>query len=101
ANFDEGHMNNPKSMIEQLRERVKISERFTSAIAKLRGMSLNNTSLQQLLDKGPEAGLAGAEALAAGGAGMIKEVNTLTGQLATAGDTLGKSAAGQFHDAGI
>lgn len=97
---DEGHMNNPAALVDQMRGRLDQAKRFADLITQLTG-KLNKTSLQELIDKGVEGGLAAAEALVAGGPATIAEVNKITAELNTVGTNLGKHAATQFHQAGI
>lgn len=89
------------SLINELKDRLVAAQRFANLIRDLTSQGLNKTSLKQLLEAGVEGGLATAEALAAGGAVAISEVNTLTNQIAQQGASLGNSAASTFYDAGI
>lgn len=88
------------SIVDDLRQRVNAAKRFESLIDQLRG-KLSKAQLQQLLARGVEGGLTTAEALVAGGPKVIREVNTLSAQLAAAGTRLGADAAQHFHGAGI
>lgn len=97
---DEGHMNSPTALVDQMRAKLDQAKRFADLIGQLTG-KLNKTSLQELIDKGVEGGLAAAEALVAGGPATITEVNKITAELDKVGTNLGKHAATQFHQAGI
>lgn len=90
-------------IIAQLRARVAQAEKFARTIQLLRSRQygLNETSLQQLIDAGPEAALATAEAIAAGGTDAVAEINKLTDRLGRAGGQLGTDLSKQFHQAGI
>lgn len=92
------------AMLDQLRTQVADAERFAAIIRELTdgtGVKLNSTTLQQLLDAGPEAGLATAEALAAGGDAALKEINSLTAELASTGTSLAADMSSQFFNIGL
>lgn len=91
-------------LIDQLRDKVKDAQRFAELIRELSddaGVKLNQTSLQQLLDAGPEAGLETVEALVKGGDEALNQVNDLTQQLLDAGGSLGSEMSDQFFDVGL
>jgi len=88
-------------LLEDLRAKVASAAQYSATLRQLAQAGLNRTSLQQLIDAGPEGGLATAAAIAAGGQAAIKEVNTLTGQLVTTGQGLGTAMSAEFHTAGI
>lgn len=89
------------NMLEQLRERAAKAERFNQLIRQLAKDKLNRTTIQQLLDAGPEASLATAEAIARGGDAAVNEINRLTANIADSGRELGNSLATRYHAAGI
>lgn len=92
------------AMLDQLRTQVADAKRFAAIIRELTdgtGVKLNSTTLQQLLDAGPEAGLATAEALAAGGDAALKEINSLTAELASTGTSLAADMSSQFFNIGL
>lgn len=102
AGIEEGHLNAPETLLAQLREQAARADRFDAAIRALRGTGgLNQTTLKQLLEAGPDAGLAAAEALVAGGAGTIAEVNALTQKIAAQGQALGDRMSKDFNQAGV
>lgn len=89
-------------IIAGLTKSVDKAKQFFALLKRLKGAGLNKTTLQQLIDAGPEGGLAIAQALADGiGTGLIKQVNGLVKQLTgVAGDTA--DTMGHFmKDAGI
>lgn len=91
-------------LIDQLRDQVAQAERFAQIIRNLTdssGAQINQTTLEQLLAAGPEAGLATAEALIAGGDAAIAEINALTQQLTQTGQQLGSQMSDQFFDVGL
>ncbi|GAA5154807.1 hypothetical protein GCM10023340_38940 [Nocardioides marinquilinus] len=92
------------SLLDQLEDRAERAKRFAALIASFRdkqGPKLSETAIQQLLDQGPEAALATAEAIAAGGASAINDINALQAQIAAAGGGLGQTMAKEFKQAGI
>ncbi|WP_134739994.1 phage tail tape measure protein [Nocardioides sp. 503] len=89
------------NLLDQLQQRAVAADRYALLIQQLRDAGLNDTSLQDLIDKGPEAGLATAEALISGGSTVIGQVNQLTTQIAQAGGRLGDEMATHFYGAGI
>jgi len=56
---------------------------------------------QELITAGPTAGLATAEAIVAGGASAVTQINSLTSQIAAQGASLGETMRVKFHGAGI
>lgn len=89
------------SLLDQLRDRAVAAQRYAELIRKLTRAGLNDTTLQQIIDAGVDGGLATAEALTAGGASAISEVNALTQQIARSGSGLGAAMAKEFKQAGI
>lgn len=89
------------ALLSELKGKVAAAARFSALLQQLSKAKLSKVALQQLIDAGPDAGLATAEAIAAGGAGAIAEVNSLTAQLVSTGQTLGNSMSHEFHAAGI
>lgn len=85
----------------QLRNAIAQTKQFTGYIDKLRKMKLNDVSLRQLIDAGPEAGMAAAKALVQSGQAGVNQIDTLQGQLNKAGEKLATTANNQFFAAGI
>jgi hypothetical protein len=54
-----------------------------------------------MLDAGPEAALATAEAIASGGTAAVTEINALQSQLAATGTQLGNAMANKYYGAGV
>lgn len=89
------------SLLNQLENRVLGAERFEVLLEQLAGDGLSRASIQQLLDAGPEAALATAEAIASGGAASITAMNELQARLAASGDRLGDKMADRYYGAGV
>ncbi len=85
----------------QLRGAIAQTKQFTVYVDKLRKMKLNETSLRQIIDAGPEAGMAAAKALVQSGQAGVDQIDKLQAQLTTAGNSLATSANNQFYAAGI
>lgn len=90
-----------QTIIEDLRLKAIAAQDFTAVMSSLTGMGLNQTTLDQLYQAGPEAALATAQALQAGGVAAVSEVNALTSQIDAAGTALGTSAAATMHGAAV
>lgn len=85
----------------QLRSAIDQTKRFTAYVNQLRKMKLNDTSLRQIIEAGPQAGMAAAKALVQSGQAGVNQIDKLQGQLTTAGNKLATSANDQFYAAGI
>lgn len=88
-------------IIAGLRGSVQQARAFAQVITQLQNMGLNQTALEQLIDAGPEAGLAAANAILAEGAGAVAAINDLQIKLQNQADYLGQFAADNMYDAGI
>ena len=90
--FDKGTLTSG-TIIEQMRDRLRVAQNFAGALTTLRSLGLNNTSLQEILRAGPGQGLEIAQALASGGSSAVGEVNSLEALLARTGSYLGDVGA--------
>lgn len=87
----------------QLRAAIANTQRFTQDIKQLQALHLNRTTIQQLIEAGPVAGLPAAEALLqAGQAGITGSggINELQGTLTGLGNDLANDTAGELYKAG-
>lgn len=80
---------------------IASARQFGAAISQLTALGLNQTSLRQLIEAGPEAGLASAQALSRSGAAGIAEINALQGQLGAQAVKVSDSITDTFYKAGI
>lgn len=87
------------NMVRTLTMSVAKAKEFNNVIAGLKGAGLNNTSLSQLVEAGPAAGLKAAKALLASGTGGVAIINDLNSQLKAQGDSIGKTITGSIFDA--
>lgn len=81
------------SLLDQLKSKVAAAQQFASTLRQLRKAGLNETSLANLRDAGPEGGLKAAQTLLSGGAGGISEVNSLVKQLTLTAKTFAEQEA--------
>lgn len=86
---------------QQLLSAIGTTRQFSAAIESLTAAGLNQTSLRQLVEAGPAAGLAAARALLSGGAAGVAQINQLQTQLDAQGKALGTSVADTFYTSGI
>lgn len=86
-----------QSVIGNMSARLATIKKFGQQLQDLRSLGLNNTSLQDIIAAGPEAGSQIAAALLKEGASAIGQVNDLESQLAGAASGIGDfSAQSQF-----
>lgn len=79
------------SILDQLKKKADQAVAFAKGITALRKAGLNETSIGQLRDAGPDTGAAAVQQLLTGG--NIGAVNALMKQIQAAGATLGSSEA--------
>lgn len=89
------------ALISDLQDRLAKVTEFTAKINELTQEGLNQTALQQLLQAGVDSGLATAEAIAAGGAGAIQQINDLQAQIAAQGQQLAEQTGQAFYGQGV
>lgn len=99
--LDDSGATSADAIIAGLQGDVAKADAFQDAMNKLILMGLNDTALQQIKDKGIEAGLATAQAIVAGGPNAIGQINTLSAQLDAAGAALGTSLSDQLYGSGL
>lgn len=88
-------------IVAKLRGAVSTAKRFKTQLATLTKRGLNNTALRQLIEAGPEAGAATADALMRASKGQIKQVNTLQSQLSSAATSTAKTATSALYQSGL
>lgn len=79
---------------------IERAREFSRVITELAGMKLNDATLQQLIEAGPEAGYAAAQAIADAGQGGVDEINALAGNLATAAGKISETAYNSMYETG-
>jgi TP901 family phage tail tape measure protein len=90
--FDKGTLT-AQTVIDQMQDRLRVATNFAAAITQLQRLGLNSSSLQSIIQAGPESGLEIAQALAAGGSAAIGEVNRLERLLGATGSAIGDIGA--------
>jgi SLT domain-containing protein len=75
---------------------------FTADLAKLKKLGLNKGAYQQIVDAGVDGGgLDAATGLLSGGSKVVKQVNTLQGQINAQGKSLGDTSSRVLYQAGV
>lgn len=90
-----------EDIVANLTNSVEQATAFADVIKGLKEAGLNNTSLQQLIEAGPENALASARALLASGQAGVTTINALQAELQKQGDKIGKTISGAVYDAAI
>ena len=88
-------------LINNLRTSVAYAQQFSAALTKLKGLGADSTTIDQLIQAGPEQGTKLAEQIAATGKTGVAQIKTLQTQLATAGTQIGAKGADSLYTAGI
>lgn len=101
GNIAQGQDQSFVSIVNRLKTAVTQARQFNSTIAALSKAGLNQTSLQQIIDAGPEAGLAAGQAILAAGRRGVAQINTLQNQLQTAANKAAKTASDAIFGQGI
>lgn len=83
-----------------LKDAIRTTQQFDTAIRKLQKLNLNESTLRQLAEAGPAA-LDQAMALARSGASGIKEINALQAELEKMAGKNSKNLTDEFFEAGI
>ncbi|MDQ6524329.1 phage tail tape measure protein [Nocardioides sp. LHD-245] len=89
------------ALINEFEQKVIRAERFQDLMRQLADDQLSQAQVEQMLTAGPEAALATAEAIAAGGQASIDQMNRLQDRLVAAGGVLGDNMAARYKQAGI
>ena len=79
---------------------VDKTKAFAGNLTQLKKLGLNGNLFKQIVDAGAEGGNATAEAIIAGGADAVKELNGLFGELTTAGSDIAGTATDVMYGLG-
>lgn len=79
---------------------IQKAKQFTDAVKRLKAGGLNATSLDQIIQAGPEQGLAAANAILSQ-AGGVEQINSLQRTLNSTANALGNTASSAMYSAGI
>ena len=79
-------------LADSFKKLVDKTKTFASNLIKLKALGLNGQLFKQIVDAGATTGGATAEAIIAGGADAVKELNGLFGQLTDAGASIAETA---------
>lgn len=80
-------------LLADLQGRAAGAAKFNSTLAQLRKMGLNETTIAQLREAGPESGLKSAEQILGAGAGGVGQVNNAVRSILASGSALGNREA--------
>lgn len=95
-----GFGNSFNSIALGMQNAIQKAEQFTAAIKRLRAGGLNTTSLDQIIQAGPEQGLAVANSIL-NQAGGIESINAMQKTLNNTANRLGNTASDAMYGAGI
>lgn len=88
-------------LLDQLTAKADAADRFRTIVTSLADQKLSQANVDQLLQQGPDAALATAEAIAAGGAAAISQLNALTARLGSTATSLGTEMGDRYYKAGV
>jgi hypothetical protein len=97
STYDEVITGNLADSFKKLVDRTK---NFAKNLVALRKLGLNGTLFKQIVDAGAEAGGATAEAIIAGGADTVSELNGLFDELNKAGSEIAAESTDVFYNLG-
>jgi len=88
------------NLSESFKKLVDKTKNFAKNLVTLKKLGLNGTLFKQIVDAGAEAGGATAEAIIAGGADTVSELNGLFDELNKAGSDIAKESTDTFYSLG-
>jgi tape measure domain-containing protein len=88
-------------IVKTMQDRLNATLKFKSDMALLLSSGLNQSTYKELLEQGPEAAGAYAQALVNGGPAALTQVNSLTGQIESAAVGLGRDSSTALYQAGV
>jgi hypothetical protein len=88
------------NLAESFKKLVDKTKNFAKNLVNLKKLGLNGTLFKQIVDAGSEAGGATAEAIIAGGADTVKELNGLFDELNLAGSDIAQTSTDTFYALG-
>jgi hypothetical protein len=88
------------NLADSFKKLVDKTKNFAKNLVTLKKLGLNGTLFKQIVDAGAEAGGATAEAIIAGGADTVSELNDLFDQLNKAGSDIAKESTDTFYSLG-
>ncbi|NJP28066.1 hypothetical protein FLW53_28470 [Microbispora sp. SCL1-1] len=100
ANLGLEKTDGPEDMISGLNEKLNAIKKFANDIKTLAERGLNKTTLQQIIDAGPEKGLSLAEMLVGADGSEIKAINSAQKKIDKVSKQMGKNSADALYDVG-
>jgi TP901 family phage tail tape measure protein len=86
-------LNTGQSLVDQLTQQLTAVEQFSQSVNTLRTLGLSQTLLDQILQAGPQKGLAVAQEIVSGGSDIVRRLNAVQAQLTAASNALGVRAS--------
>lgn len=87
-------------LADNFKKLVDRTKTFAGNLTKLKALGLNGNLFKQIVDAGAEGGNATAEAIIAGGAASVKELNGLFTDLSKAGNDIASTATDTMYNLG-
>jgi hypothetical protein len=87
-------------LADSFKKLVDKTKTFAANLIKLKDLGLNGNLFKQIVDAGAESGNATAEAIIAGGASAVTELNGLFKELTDAGSSIAETATPVMYDLG-
>ncbi|MEU8196336.1 phage tail tape measure protein [Microbispora amethystogenes] len=100
ADLGLGEGSDAGDVITGLQNKLNAIKKFAADIQKLAKMGLNKTTLRQIIEAGPDKGLALAEMLVGADGSEIKAINKAQKQIDKVSKQMGKNSADALYDVG-
>jgi hypothetical protein len=91
----------PSDLITGMQQQAGNAQAFAGTVAKLKKEGLNASTLNQIIQAGPEQGLATAQGIDTGGKGAIAQLNTLQQQINQSAASIGDTGGPAMYQAGV
>jgi TP901 family phage tail tape measure protein len=98
--YDPGTQQSAAGLVGGMQAQAGNLKMFAQQVAQLKKMGLNATSLDQIIQAGPDQGLAIAQGLTSGGRGNIGQINQLEKQIQGSAGKLGDVGGPAMYQAG-
>jgi hypothetical protein len=95
-----GETSSSTDMLGKMRDKLAALKDFAANMGKLAKAGLNQTSLRQLFEAGPDAAAQMAGELANGPANILAQINATQGQINSVAQGLGMTGADALYDSG-
>jgi hypothetical protein len=99
--YDPGTQQSAAGLVGGMQAQAGNLKLFAQQVQQLKRMGLNATSLDQIIQAGPDQGLAVAQGLTSGGKGPISQVNQLEKQIQGSASRIGDVGGPAMYRAGV